>query len=727
MEKQKRVRNGRILGSVTDAQGCNAPICNALIQVFGPLTTEEAGPTRDKLVRNAQAQGESRQQVVQYELLPGAVHAHETHCDSEGEYCIEDVKPGFYIVCCDAFHKVDPVFVEVKPGCLAEACFQIPIHFVVSSYIFPEDCGQAVPCALVPEGTPVMIRAECSEPTIRPVDLKFEPVDQGRMIDGPNDNPREAFLLTDSTLGRVAYRVILSEIGSAQITATGTLTVLPRAGAGVPVPGSTGTGLGVTLRRTAVAPTVDQPLWVAIRNRTRAISFSGGYQDFIDRVIGGPNFPPSQPGSSSGTAQLPGVGSGIFGYGSVAYDVLRTATEIFLLLEAGVVINQRSVGGNDLFSATEETARLGAPTPVNLNQLIQALAAYMPTGRSLPYIERVVRTAFRAETLITNPFKYGLLQERVHRPLLLELIWSYWHEEGMLVQTMNTISRRFQNVHGSGERDPLAHFELDPLRPLNNLLWGYIQDEQNRLSVRRRTYEYQHHYGMTVLGKAVPQLRPADVRSKFLEAFHNLLHVCSVFFKEDNDTTVIADGYPMLNALKEVHLLLAQGAHNQFGDLPFTARVEMLMQEWLLARKEMRDFLQSRAMVPYPEAWMPQVDTMKTLQGWSDVTVTHYRDLGAYGEQILLSIRYGDWIDINDEDSAKNWARYWRPEIQGYLHAYRAVAGVDLTNPDSVDATIPAIHLQRRLPSRSQPAAQLLPPVGVGMRLPRTVKLEGLK
>ena len=49
-------------------------------------------------------------------------------------------------------------------------------------------------------------------------------------------------------------------------------------------------------------------------------------------------------------------------------------------------------------------------------------------------------------------------------------------------------------------------------------------------------------------------------------------------------------------------------------------------------------------------------------------------------------IRYGDWIDINDENSAKNWARYWRPEIQGYLHAYRAVTGVDLTNPDTVDS-----------------------------------------
>ena len=47
---------------------------------------------------------------------------------------------------------------------------------------------------------------------------------------------------------------------------------------------------------------------------------------------------------------------------------------------------------------------------------------------------------------------------------------------------------------------------------------------------------------------------------------------------------MVADGFPVLNALREVHLLLAEGAHNQYGDLPWTARQEMLMQQWLLAR-----------------------------------------------------------------------------------------------------------------------------------------------
>jgi hypothetical protein len=197
----------------------------------------------------------------------------------------------------------------------------------------------------------------------------------------------------------------------------------------------------------------------------------------------------------------------------------------------------------------------------------------------------------------------------------------------------------------------------------------------------------------------------AERRSKFLEAFHNLLHEAHKFFKESDDTTVIADGFPVLNSLKEVHLLLAQGAHNQFGDLPSTARAEMLIQQWLLARPEMREFLGGRIMVPYTEAWMDRVDTMKTLQGWSDVTITHFRDLGVFGEQILLSIRYGAWISVNDPVAAANWARYWRPEIQSYIHAYRAVTGVDLTldapNEDEKAKWFlpPSVHLRRRLPA----------------------------
>ena len=406
-------------------------------------------------------------------------------------------------------------------------------------------------------------------------------------------------------------------------------------------------------------------------------------------------------------------------YGVDAYNLLKVATQAFLLFEAGVVIRRpkRSeysarrreisrdfVRGED--SRTGEAFRYNELQPRLETYLKQTLGG--STGSpSLPYLKRIVAALLNTESPKQNlPYCFDVLQYRFSCPSLLELIWSYWQEEGMLVQTMNAICMRFQNRRGPAELDPLANLEIDPLRPLNNLLWGYIQDEYNRLTIPRRAYEYDHHYGLKLLGKAVPELRSADSRSKFVEAFHNLLYRTAGFYRADADTTVIADGFPLLSSLREVHLLLAEGAHNQFGDLPWTSRAEMLMMQWLIARPEIREFLRGRAMVPYEERWMGQVDTMKKLQGWTDTTITHFRNLAVFGEQILLSARYGDWNATNDQDQAKTWARYWRPEIQGYIHAYMAATRVDLSEEIVSGRSAQARFMQPSSLLRDQLAAQ---------------------
>jgi hypothetical protein len=466
--------------------------------------------------------------------------------------------------------------------------------------------------------------------------------------------------------------------------------------------------------------TDDFALWVAIRNRTDAIR-SDRYGKFINRVLCRPDGNTGRPvcgaedDKSYDSGRSRDFGAAFearrdellvtaSGYGVDAYNLLKLATQAFLLLEAGVVIARpRDANGKE--SLPDET---NPDQEVSFAEAKEGLRIYLSQtlSNALPYLDRIVDALEIEDSKAKSPFCKGALTYRFSCPSMLELIWSYWHEEGMLVQTMNAICMRFQNRRGPFERDPLANLEIDPLRPLNNLLWGYIQDEYNRLTIPRRAYEYDHQYGLKLVGKAVPELRSADSRSKFVEGFHNLLYRTAAFYREDADNTVTADGFALLSSLREVHLLLAEGAHNQFGDLPWTSRAEMLMIQWFLGRAEMREFLRGRTMVPYSEPWMGQVDTMKKLQGWNDTSITHFRNLGVYGEQILLSIRYGDWNEIVDQENAKTWARSWRPEIQGYIHAYMAATGVDLSE-DIVDfRTAPARYAQPSLLLEERIAAQ---------------------
>jgi hypothetical protein len=291
---------------------------------------------------------------------------------------------------------------------------------------------------------------------------------------------------------------------------------------------------------------------------------------------------------------------------------------------------------------------------------------------------------------------------------MIELIWSYWHEQGMQVQTMHALRDRFLNRRSRPGPDPLATLEMSPVRRFVPFMFQHIQNEQHRLTIARRAYEYDHQYGLTLQGSAVPPMQTVDSRSRFLEAFHNLLSSCVVFFREDDDTNRRADAFPVLNALKEVHFLLAEGAHNQYGDLPTTARIEMLIEQWFLARPELQQFLPSRDSIAYPEPWMGTVDAMKTIQGWTNTSVMYFHDLANFGEQILLSIRFNNWSTISDRTHAANWARIWRSPIQGYMHAYRTATGVDHSlelkeAPQLAERNLdPSVHLLRRYQEQRQ-------------------------
>lgn len=467
-------------------------------------------------------------------------------------------------------------------------------------------------------------------------------------------------------------------------------------------PFASGDAVAVTLRRGDVVETDDQALWVAIRNSTRGLSFSR-YQEFLASTLSARDYKTLKKLQRTRALPFPDMDQ---------YRVLKTATEVFMMANCGVRVDadrlSRPFRGLDL---DEERVRLGRPgiddDPFKA-EIRDQWENYITEGARvpgeedeayLPYLSVIRLKLGDIDVVGDRKFGlncYGILQSKLTNPCLIELIWNYWHREAHLVHAVSALLMRFQNIRAGRGPDPLAHLEIDPLRSLSSLLWGMVNDEQHRLTDTRVAYELFHHYGISLLQPDQPPMRPADSRVHFLSSFHTLLHVISTFLKEDDDTTVLADAFPVLNALKEVHLQLTAGQGNQYNELPWQARQEDLMRQYILARPEMREFLPGRTMVAFPEGWMDPVETIKRLYGWADGSVMHFRDLGVYGEQLLLGIRYGNWNDVGLPQQAANWVRYWRPELQGYIHAYRAVTGADLT-ADPVDTTMPSILLRQRL------------------------------
>ncbi len=704
MRSKERNHLGEISGRITDKGGSHSPIRFAHIALHWAGTADGAADSYPPRFTRSDRDGR-----FGFAAVP------------VGTWRLSS--PDFPAACKDfAQYGEQPVKVEAE--CVTEECIRVPINLQVSTHMVRNLCDPTVECNQISVGALARLRTEYNREVVGPHASIHAALPPGLQLVSRDEDTGEVTVRAQS---EQRYRIpVFLNVGAAA----------ERAGEGMAAgdddyevetesvleaiaqpPQAISGDVNVTMRRAASEPTEDLPLWVVIRKSMEALSFNN-YFRFMNHVLCGEPLPAGP--LDFETKRFPEKKAAFEGLRSKrflpytdaeAYRILKTATEAFVVVNCGVALDAFPFDQSDLDYVTRRVGRT-----VDLNGLwSKYLVAVNGTeSTTLPYLA-LIRSKLADVRIKNSLFDdadlpeecFGILREKLAAPCMLELIWSYWHEEGMLMQTVNAIMRRFQNVRGPREPDPLGNLEIDPLRPLNNLFWGLIQDEQHRLTVVRRNYEYDHHYGLRLEGRAVRDIRAADTRSKFLEAFHNLLNLCAAFFRQDDDTTVVADGFPMLNALKDVHLILSQGAHNQFGDLPSTARIEMLMQQWLLARPEFREFLPTRIMVAYPEPWMDRVDAMKKIQGWTDTSVLHFRNLGTFGEQILLSIRYGAWSDVNDPVQGANWARFWRPEIQGYTHAYRAVTGVDLTAANvggAVDFTLPATLLQKRLAAQQRSA-----------------------
>ncbi len=337
---------------------------------------------------------------------------------------------------------------------------------------------------------------------------------------------------------------------------------------------------------------------------------------------------------------------------------------------------------------------------------IDRAGTYFGPGNTLPYFKHLADLDQIACDYVQNgcgPNSTGVAlgdcsiryTERSGGFFAMELWYTTIYELGLLYQAWGALELRFQNLRGLNEVEPLMRFDTSPLRPLSNLIWGKIQNQQHDTSIARRNNEHQHAYGVVLRGRAVPPGMGVDNRSMFLATFHNMLSQASLFYNNLDDNTRQADPFPLLTAIRDVHLELANGNHNAYQNMTYTTRIEVLTMQYLLAKPEMRLFLGGRQMVPYPKPFMGCLEMMKSIQGWDPVSVLHIDDLASCGERLLLSCRYGDWTTTNfNIADAGNWAVAFRNDVSKYINAFRAITGVDLSadavriNPEERGAQI---------------------------------------
>lgn len=680
------LHTGSIVVTAADGGGDGGPLAGAYVSIYADSGTSAFDPRA--WVRD-----------------PGC-HVETRRTDERGHALFAGLAPGAYVVVYEHVPPQDPQRVDVRPA-LADTVKFEPLLEVTTDIEWAGTPADRTPRTRSVMGDPVILHTHFrndADPALRSKVSLTLPAGSRSL---PGEPYRYAFTATRPGRQQVAATVNFGPRADAppEVAGSASYSVTQEIDA-EPAPRTEISGsIDVALSRTGTEATPDYALYRSILASTEAMSFDN-YNAYMNKLFFGGGI--SGVGAEEGHALGALLERRFLPFTDTdSYRLMKVATEAFVMVNCGTILENGTGSGDsfDLYAARRDLPPSGT-TPYLVDVNGEGMLPYLAIIRGkMP--DTGIGETLRLREADTERWTEVIRRKRM-QPCLIELIWSYWLEECGLVQTLNAVTRRFQNVRGPLSPDPLANMEVSPLRPLSNLLWGYIQDEQHRLTIMRRNAEYDHHYGLRLEGRALQGFQPADSRSGFLEAFHQLLRLCAVFYKQDDDTTVKADAFGVLNALKEVHLVLSQGAHGQFGDLPATARIEMLMQQWLLARPELREFLPSRAMVAYPAQWMHSVEAMKKLQGWTDTSVIHFHNLAVFGEQLLLAIRWGAWSTVFEPTQAFNFARVFRPQIQGYIHAYRAATGVELgavtaeVAPDTT--TVPAVLLQRRLAAQRRSA-----------------------
>lgn len=301
---------------------------------------------------------------------------------------------------------------------------------------------------------------------------------------------------------------------------------------------------------------------------------------------------------------------------SNAYHILKYATEYYLLRTAGT-------------------------TRINMKDTTAGKTSYVK--------------AFSAayDKLNSNPVELTGRNTKSPRDSLffIDLIWSYWMEEAMLMHAAYDLVSRFKNID-KNSADQRQRMGADPLRPLSYIIWGYIQDEPHRLTVRRRAGEYAHEYGLGLRGKA-RATRGSGNSSPIFDVLNDLLTTAQNFMNPGKSST---DASPVLQKLRRLYQSLENTYVCTYESPAWIIRQEMLMAQYILSHPGTTRFLPQAA----------KTDKMNTIT---------YHDLAVHGERIMLSVKYRNWMDVKlTSADAAEWANDLADSISLYLKSYHEVS-----------------------------------------------------
>ena len=480
-----------------------------------------------------------------------------------------------------------------------------------------------------------------------------------------------------------------------------------------PAPSAAVRPIGVSLERSDIPRTTDVALWEVIRESTHAVSFSR-YSDFIDWVIGGKT-PPWHLLDSQETASVQEGRQEIETIGArrslpfpdiEPYRLLKVATEVFLMASSGVVLEDQDF--SDL--SVQDAARTGLSSS-DYGGLWAAYLERVNGSQTLPYLN-LIRRKLQEADLIPNKQRqqteiaYGILKDKLVRPSFLELIWSYWHEQGMLVQTLNEYRRALPESPWPRAARPPCGARHRPAAAVEQPALG-LYPGRAAPSVRRPA---RLRVRPPLRAHALREGRPPDPRGRQPVAIPGGVpqpptpdgRLLQGGRRHDDQGRPVPGPQRAQRGAPAAH-----GGAVQPVRRPAVDRPPGDADAAVAARAPGVPIVPAdRVMVAYPEPWMDRVDSMKKMQGWTEVSVRHFRDLGVTGEPILLSIRFGNWSVTIDPNQAGNWARFWRQEIQWYIESYHTVTGIDLSSDMSdvraaetaaARSQQPSVHIGRRM------------------------------